>query len=86
MALTKPFQIAQGVSAPNAYIRIEAVNLVKGETTSATIHVYPSQAASTDPIRTLCYGFDYSPDGENPIKQAYLHLKTLPEFEGAIDC
>jgi hypothetical protein len=24
--------------------------------------------------------------GPNPIKQAYLHLKTLPEFEGAEDC
>jgi hypothetical protein len=25
-------------------------------------------------------------DGGNFIKQAYEHLKTLPEFEGAVDC
>lgn len=32
--------------------------------------------------------FDFSVDleGPNPIKQAYLHLKTLPEFADAIDC
>lgn len=23
---------------------------------------------------------------DNPIKQAYKHLKTLPEFAGALDC
>lgn len=29
----------------------------------------------------------FKPDmlGENFIKQAYIHLKTLPEFEGAVD-
>jgi|688.fasta_scaffold286675_1 hypothetical protein len=25
-------------------------------------------------------------DGENFIRQAYLHLKTLPEFANAVDC
>jgi hypothetical protein len=25
-------------------------------------------------------------DGPNFIKQAYEHLKTLPEFDGAVDC
>lgn len=25
-------------------------------------------------------------DGDNFIKQAYAHLKTLPEFAGAVDC
>lgn len=28
----------------------------------------------------------YDLAGFNPIKQAYEHLKTLPEFEGAVDC
>ena len=32
------------------------------------------------------YQADLSLDGPNPIKQAYLHLKTLPEFSGAVDC
>jgi hypothetical protein len=25
-------------------------------------------------------------EGPNPIKQAYLHLKSLPEFADAVDC
>ena len=25
-------------------------------------------------------------DGDNFIRQAYFHLKTLPEFAGATDC
>jgi len=31
---------------------------------------------------------DFTPDmnGPNCIKQAYLHLKTLPEFASAVDC
>ena len=28
--------------------------------------------------------FDF--EGPNPIKQAYLHLKSLPEFSDAVDC
>lgn len=32
------------------------------------------------------YVFQPSMSGENFIAQAYEHLKTLPEFEGAVDC
>ena len=32
------------------------------------------------------YKFIPSMDGGNFIKQAYEHLKTLPEFSGATDC
>jgi hypothetical protein len=32
------------------------------------------------------YEFPLNLDGPNPIKQAYLYLKTLPEFSGATDC
>ena len=32
--------------------------------------------------------FNFAPvlNGDNFIKQAYLHLKTLPEFADAVDC
>jgi hypothetical protein len=32
--------------------------------------------------------YDFAPDIEGPnfIAQAYAHLKTLPEFSGAVDC
>jgi hypothetical protein len=32
------------------------------------------------------YKFAPNLDGANFIKQAYEHLKTLPEFSGATDC
>jgi hypothetical protein len=32
------------------------------------------------------HAFKLDLEGPNPIKQAYLHLKTLPEFSDAVDC
>lgn len=32
------------------------------------------------------FSFEVKLDGGNFIAQAYDHLKTLPEFEGAVDC
>jgi hypothetical protein len=32
------------------------------------------------------YGFTPNLSGDNFIKQAYIHLKTLPDFAGAEDC
>lgn len=32
------------------------------------------------------YVFEPKLDGDNFIKQAYQHLKTLPEFVDAVDC
>jgi hypothetical protein len=28
----------------------------------------------------------YNIAGANPLEQAYAHLKTMPEFAGAVDC
>ena len=32
------------------------------------------------------YSLQYDINGENPIAQAYNYLKSIPEFEGALDC
>ena len=37
-------------------------------------------------LQTESYTFAPKLDGENFIKQAYEHLKTLEEFKDAIDC
>jgi hypothetical protein len=37
-------------------------------------------------LRQDTYVCDLNIDGDNPIRQAYLHLKTLPEFANAVDC
>jgi hypothetical protein len=45
-----------------------------------------SEAPGTAMLRQDTYSCDLDIDGENPVRQAYLHLKTLPEFAGATDC
>lgn len=86
MALTKAFQVSPGLVANSAYIRVNSVSIVRQEPACATVQVFADSSKTEQPVRTLCYGFDYELNGENAIKQAYLHLKTLPEFEGAVDC
>lgn len=39
--------------------------------------------------KSFSYGVEIAPydiSGANLFEQAYCHLKTLPEFEGSIDC
>ena len=37
-------------------------------------------------VESISYLFTPSLEGDNFIKQAYLHLKSLPEYADAIDC
>lgn len=57
-----------------------------GNKSSMTFVVSWSESAGTPAIRQSTYGCSVNLDGENPIRQAYLHLKTLPEFADAVDC
>jgi hypothetical protein len=99
MALSKPisingaFQFAYegGVATtqedavleiPDAYVVVYSVEGTKSQL-RATVHFRSQEVALTK-----FYTFEPSvEDGAgNFIKQAYEHLKTLPEFEGAEDC
>lgn len=64
----------------NAYIKVENVAASKNSA-QATV-------SFTDNGKAIKKGYAFSPnmDGENFIKQAYLHIKTLPELAGAEDC
>ena len=86
MALKKSFQTAEGLTAPEAYYRIENITLVKNEMAGIAVNVFASSENTKTPIQVRCYSFEYRFDGNNAIAQAYMHLKTLPEFAGAIDC
>ncbi len=86
MALQKSFEVSKGLVASSAYIHVECVTVVRKEKSGATVHVYASAESTEEPVQVRCYDFDYNPEGENAVKQAYEHLKTLPEFEGAVDC
>jgi hypothetical protein len=84
MALAKTVSTVHGFQAVNAYHRVEAVRLIGKDQINFHVRSY----ASTDKpfFVESVLSCIYEIDGENPIKQAYNHLKTLPEFAGATDC
>jgi hypothetical protein len=83
MALKKHISIF-GVQVPSAYIRVENVALSGKTSGVAQLCVYASEP-SNGVVSSSAFGFPYDMEGDNPIKQAYEHLKTLPEFAGAAD-
>lgn len=86
MALKKQFEISPGLVAADAYIVVTNVSVVKSEPSGITVNVYATQATTDTAIKVLCYAFEYQPDDGNVYAQAYAHIKTLPEFAGAVDC
>jgi hypothetical protein len=87
MALTQSQIFAtkykQDVSINNCYIKVAVVTATKS-TCTALVWFMSSQIG--EQLEERPYFFSYDITGENPIKQAYEYLKTLPEFANATDC
>lgn len=83
MALQKTITTEAGLTATDAYHRVEGLRFVSKSEISFLVRSY----ASTDlpAFGEAVHACAYDIAGENPIKQAYEHLKTLPEFSGATD-
>lgn len=83
MALKKTVATQFGFDAKDAYHRVEAVSVNK-DTIQFSVRTYadPEKAAMFEKT----FSCQYDLNGDNPIKQAYTHLKTQPEFDGAVDC
>jgi hypothetical protein len=85
MALSMTTATVHGLTATDAYHRVEHVVIAGKSQIEFTVMSY---ASAENPMafgaKTMRCGYDM--DGENPVRQAYLHLKTLPEFAGATDC
>lgn len=86
MALSTTFEVSKGLFAPNAYLRVNNISIVHDDVAGVTVNVYADSENTKEPVKTLCYGFEYDLNGENAVKQAYSYLKTLPEFSEAEDC
>lgn len=85
MALSRTVDTPWGVQVPDAYCRVEAVTLQSKASMKAYLRLYATSTgvpAFDEQIVECAYDLE----GDNPIAQAYEHLKTLPEFEGAVDC
>lgn len=82
MALKHTVQTLSGLSI-DAYIRVAKANVEK-EMILATVHIMANENELI-PVEAVSYFFDHDLEGPNAIKQTYLYLKTLPEFDGAQD-
>jgi hypothetical protein len=83
MALKKNEPTQFGFDVPNAYQRVENIKLRK---TCMDFQVSVYSDVTKTAFNYKSYACAYDIDGANPIAQAYAHLKTLPEFAGAVDC
>lgn len=74
------------LSASSCYCKVATVTCDKlqGEAQISILSAAPESGGVL--LETISRVFALDLDGPNPIKQAYEHLKTLPEFADAVDC
>lgn len=84
MALAQTVDSDFGVSIENAYHRVEGVQLVTKDRIFFSVKSYKDVEKPN--FASCGYECFYDLDGDNPIKQAYEYLKTLPKFADATDC
>jgi hypothetical protein len=84
MAFTKPVKTSHGFDVQEPYIVVQAIS--KLTKTSMEFSVAFKKEQTSLAFEVSQYKCSYDIQGDNPIRQAYKHLKTLPEFAGAIDC
>lgn len=85
MALKKSVITPQGFSAVDAYHKVDNIRIA--EKTRCAFNVVVCKSKGEQHIfSVLSFECVYDIDGANPIAQAYVYLKTLPEFVDAQDC
>lgn len=84
MALKKDIILESGVSVSAATVKVGTVS-VAGKT-KISFSVFYSVEEHQTAFHETSHECAYEMSGENPIKQAYEYLKTLPEFADAVDC
>jgi hypothetical protein len=84
MAIKKSISTVFGFEVVDAYHRVEGVRLDGKDKIMFQRRSYTDTAFAA--VEDVGYECAYDIQGPNPIAQAYAHLKTLSEFEGAVDC
>jgi hypothetical protein len=85
MALKKTIQSNFGIEIPSAYHRVGRIEIFKKSEMAFIVSAFANDQIDS-PVQTKQYACAYDLAGQNALAQAYEHLKTLPEFTGAIDC
>lgn len=86
MALTKTVDTVHGFQAVNAYHRVEGVALDGKNKIAFRVRAYKDDSGRSPAFDDKGFNCDYDILGNNPIAQAYGHLKTLPDYIDAKDC
>lgn len=84
MALKKTVVTPHEIEVLNAYHKVGNVTLAGKNLIIFKVHSMKDEKSI--PFMEIDRSCAYDMQGDNPIRQAYLHLKTLPEFAGATDC
>jgi len=84
MALEKTVTTPHGFKAVDAYHRVEGTQVNKNKMTFS-VRSYKDNSGLPH-FNDASFNCSYDIAGDNPIKQAYIHLKTLPYFTDATDC
>jgi hypothetical protein len=85
MALQKTVNTPHGFQALNAYHRAESVSIIGKTRINFFVRSYKDSAESNE-FASEMHSCVYDLNGENPLAQAYAHLKTLSEFSTAVNC
>lgn len=81
MALRSSFEFA-GLTVADGYLRVIEVS---GNKQKANFSLAYQNGQDGPMVKTERFSFDADMNGPNFIKQAYLYLKTLPDFVSAED-
>jgi hypothetical protein len=84
MALKQKISTVSGIEVDDAYHRVERVTLVNKASITFAVNAYKDSEIEAF-ITSKFYSCDYDLLGNNPIAQAYMYLKALPEFAEAKD-
>jgi hypothetical protein len=84
MALINEYnQPETGLLVLDTYVKVSTISIY--DKTKLHFDTVISTSKGVSAFQGGSYICNYNIEGENPIKQAYLHLKTLPEFADAVD-
>lgn len=85
MALKKTVLTPQGFDAVDAYHRVEGVRMPSKTEILFQVRSYKDDSGVAH-FNDVAHACAYDLNGNNPIAQAYNHVKSLPEFTDAEDC
>jgi hypothetical protein len=87
MALTKTIETSHGLTLNNAYIKIIEVSGNKSLINILVVSFKDKEASDNGKNYLTQNSYHFAPSLEmNFIMQGYEYLKTLPAFDGAVDC